>query len=112
MQPVLPPIATPGHFPGTKSLAKHWKRIVIDKNTLEVIKTLTVPDQYPGRAVHMEYNKAGDEVWVAVWGTKEQPTALLVYDDKTLELKHEITGDWVRTPTGHFNVFNTTNDVY
>ncbi len=85
---------------------------VIDKVSLEVIKTLTVPDKYPGRAVHLEYNKAGDEMWVSVWGTKEQATAVLVYDDKTLELKKEITGDWVRTPTGHFNVFNTTNDVY
>jgi len=85
---------------------------VIDKVSLEVIKTLTVPEKYPGRAVHLEYNKAGDEMWVAVWGTKEQATAVLVYDDKTLELKNEITGDWVRTPTGHFNVFNTTNDVY
>jgi nitrite reductase (NO-forming)/hydroxylamine reductase len=35
-----------------------------------------------------------------------------VYDDKTLQLKAEITGDWVRTPTGHFNVWNTTKDIY
>jgi len=85
---------------------------VIDTETLEVIKTLTVPDKYAGRAVHMEYNKGGDEVWVSVWGTKEEVTAVLVFDDKTLTLKNEITGDWVRTPTGHFNVYNTVHDIY
>lgn len=98
--------------PMSNDVALQRSVYVIDKVSLEVIKTLTVPEKYPGRAVHLEYNKAGDEMWVAVWGTKEQATAVLVYNDKTLELKHEITGDWVRTPTGHFNVFNTTNDVY
>ncbi|MFQ5569311.1 MAG: cytochrome D1 domain-containing protein [Rhodothermales bacterium] len=85
---------------------------VIDNESLEVIKTLQVPEQYPGRAVHLEYNKDGDEMWVSVWGRKDQATAILVYDDTTLELKNEITGDWVRTPTGHFNVYNTVHDIY
>ena len=85
---------------------------VIDKNSLEVIKTIEIPKQFPGRAVHLEYNKAGDEVWVSVWGKKDQVTAILVYDDKTLTLKNTITGDWVRTPTGHFNVYNTVHDIY
>jgi nitrite reductase (NO-forming)/hydroxylamine reductase len=62
--------------------------------------------------VHLEYNKEGTEVWVAVWGTMEDVTAVLVYDDKTLELIEEITGDWMRTPTGHFNVYNTVHDIY
>ncbi len=84
----------------------------IDKETLEVVKTIQVPDEFPGRAVHLEYNKAGDEMWVSVWGKKDQATAVLVYDDKTFELKNVIKGDWVITPTGHFNVYNTMNDIY
>ncbi len=62
-----------------------------------------------GRTVHFEYNKAGDEVWVSVWDQKGQ---LIVYDDKTLREKQRITGDWLRTPTGKFNVYNTAHDVY
>lgn len=85
---------------------------VMDKEKFENIKTLAVPDKYKGRAVHLEYNKAGDEVWVSVWGKKTEPSAILVYDDKKLTLKKEITGDWVITPTGHFNVYNTMKDIY
>jgi nitrite reductase (NO-forming)/hydroxylamine reductase len=87
---------------------------VINKETLEVIKTIEIPEKYHGRAVHMEYNKAGNEVWVSVWGVMNKPeeNAILVYDDKTLELKAEITGDWVVTPTGKFNVYNTVHDIY
>ncbi len=87
---------------------------VIDKESLEVIKTFEAPEKYKGRAVHMEYNKAGDEVWVCIWGVMDKPeeNAILVYDDKSLTLKEEITGDWVVTPTGKFNVYNTMNDIY
>jgi len=41
-----------------------------------------------------------------------EPTAILVYDAHNLKLKKAITGDWVRTPTGKFNVYNTMRDVY
>jgi nitrite reductase (NO-forming)/hydroxylamine reductase len=86
---------------------------VFSKETLKLEKRLEIPEKYQGvRAVHLEYNMAGDEVWVSVWGNKDEPTAMLVYDDKTLELKKEITGDWCRTPTGHFNIFNTMKDKY
>ncbi|MCP4456927.1 MAG: nitrite reductase [Cytophagales bacterium] len=87
---------------------------VIDNETLEVIKSIEVPEQYIGRAVHLEYNKAGDEVWVSVWGKMDKPAenAILVYDDETMELTNEITGDWVITPTGKFNVYNTMGDIY
>ncbi|MCP4123159.1 MAG: nitrite reductase [Bacteroidetes bacterium] len=87
---------------------------VIDNQTLEVIKSIEVPAQYKGRAVHMEYNKEGTEIWVSVWGKMDKPeeNAILVYDDASMELIHEITGDWVVTPTGKFNVFNTMNDIY
>ncbi|MEZ5991845.1 MAG: cytochrome D1 domain-containing protein [Planctomycetota bacterium] len=86
---------------------------VMDKDTLENKKTLVIPEEYRGhKAVHIEYNRAGTEVWVAAWGRKDQTGAILVYDDKTLELKKVITGDWMVTPTGHFNVYNTVHDVY
>jgi nitrite reductase (NO-forming) / hydroxylamine reductase len=62
-----------------------------------------------GAVVHFEYNRAGDEVWVSVWDRRGE---LVVYDDKTLAEKHRITGDWLVTPTGKFNVHNTRSDVY
>ena len=87
---------------------------VFDKNTFKLKAQIEIPEKYAGRAVHLEYNRNGDEVWVAVWGKKDEPhkQAILVYDDKTLKLKKEITGDWVATPTGHFNVYNTMKDIY
>jgi nitrite reductase (NO-forming)/hydroxylamine reductase len=62
-----------------------------------------------GRVVHLEYNKAGNEVWVAVWDKEGE---LIIYDDETLKEKQRIKADWLVTPTGHFNVFNTMNDIY
>jgi nitrite reductase (NO-forming)/hydroxylamine reductase len=83
---------------------------VFDTQTLEHKKTITMPEGVDGRMVHMEYNKAGNEVWVSVFMGKV--SALLIYDDKTLELKQIIKGDWVQNPTGKFNMYNTTHDVY
>ena len=64
------------------------------------------------RVVQPEFNKAGDEVWFAVWSAKDKQSALVVVDDKTLKLKAVIKDPRIITPTGHFNVFNTQNDVY
>jgi nitrite reductase (NO-forming)/hydroxylamine reductase len=64
------------------------------------------------RVVQPEYNKAGDEVWFAVWSAKNQESALVVVDDKTRKLKHVIKDPRIITPTGHFNVYNTTHDIY
>ncbi|GAB4469601.1 MAG: hypothetical protein Kow0088_01720 [Anaerolineales bacterium] len=66
-----------------------------------------------GRAVHIEYNKAGTQVWISLWGTADIPGEtgeIVIYDDATLE---EITRikDLI-TPTGKFNVYNTVNDIY
>jgi nitrite reductase (NO-forming)/hydroxylamine reductase len=66
----------------------------------------------PKRVVHPEYNKAGDEVWFSVWSGKEEESAIVVVDDKTLKLKHVIKGPLIVTPTGKFNVYNTMHDVY
>ena len=64
------------------------------------------------RAVHPEYNKAGDEVWISVWAGKTDQSAIVVYDDKTLKLKKVITSPEIVTPTGKFNIYNTMHDVY
>lgn len=69
------------------------------------MKTVNVS---PKRIVHFEYNAAGDEVWISGW----LEGAIYVYDDKTLQLKKKITGDWIKTPTGKFNVTNTSKDIY
>ncbi|HEO65944.1 MAG TPA: nitrite reductase, partial [Spirochaetes bacterium] len=62
----------------------------------------------PKRIVHFEYNAAGNEVWISGW----LEGAIYIYDDKTLKLIKKITGDWVKTPTGKFNVTNTSKDIY
>lgn len=64
------------------------------------------------RVVQAEYNKAGDEVWFSVWGTKDQESALVVVDDKTRKLKTVIKDPRLITPTGKFNTHNTQHDVY
>ena len=62
--------------------------------------------------VQGEFNKDGTEIWFSVWNGKDQESAIVVIDDKTLELKHVIKDERLVTPTGKFNVYNTQNDVY
>ncbi len=62
-----------------------------------------------GRVVHFEYNRGGNEVWVSVWHKQGE---IVIYDDRTLKEKTRIRGDWLVTPTGKFNVYNTAHDVY
>jgi nitrite reductase (NO-forming)/hydroxylamine reductase len=64
------------------------------------------------RAVHPEYNEAGDEVWISLWGGKTDQSAIVVYDDKTMKVKKVITDPQMITPTGKFNVWNTQYDIY
>ncbi len=66
----------------------------------------------PRRVVQPEFNKAGDEVWFSVWNGKEQESAIVIVDDKTLKLKQVIKDKRLVTPTGKFNVYNTQHDVY
>ncbi len=66
-----------------------------------------------GRAVHFEYNAAGTEVWVSIWGDASKPGEtgeIVVYDDATLTEKARIPN--MVTPTGKFNVYNTVRDIY
>ncbi len=83
---------------------------VFDIATLEIVKTLKAPEGVVGRAVHFEYNQKGDEVWVSYF--MGEKSAIVIYDDKTLKVKQIIQGDWVENPTGKFNVYNTTHDIY
>ncbi len=64
------------------------------------------------RVVQGEFNKAGDEIWFSVWNAKDQESAIVVVDDKTLEKKAVIKDKRLITPTGKFNVYNTREDVY
>jgi nitrite reductase (NO-forming)/hydroxylamine reductase len=66
----------------------------------------------PRRVVQPEFNQAGNEVWFSVWNGKEQESAIVVVDDKTLKLKAVIKDKRLITPTGKFNVYNTQHDVY
>ncbi len=83
---------------------------VFDIKTLELKANLKAPEGVDGRAVHFEYNKAGNEVWVSYF--MGENSAIVIYDDKTLKVKQVIQEDWVENPTGKFNVYNTTHDIY
>jgi len=81
--------------------------------TLPIAEWAGLPDDGGAKRVTQpEYNKAGDEVWFAVWSAKDKQSALVVVDDKTLKLKSVIMDPRLITPTGHFNVYNTQHDVY
>ena len=79
---------------------------------LPIAQWADLKDDGAKRVVQPEYNKAGDEVWFAVWSAKNKESALVVVDDKTLKLKTVIKDPKLITPTGHFNVHNTQHDVY
>ena len=91
---------------------------VFDINNLGVAPTILPIAEWaeltegPQRVVQPEYNQRGDEVWFSVWNGKEQVSALVIVDDKTLSLKHVIKDERLVTPTGKFNVYNTVNDIY
>ena len=80
--------------------------------TLPIAEWAGIKDDGAKRVVQPEYNKAGDEVWFAVWSAKNKESAIVVVDDKTLKLKNVIKDPRLITPTGHFNVYNTQRDVY
>lgn len=81
--------------------------------TLPIAQWAGLPDDGGAkRVVQPEYNKAGDEVWFAVWSAKDKASAMVIVDDKTLKLKAVIKDPRLITPTGHFNVHNTQHDVY
>lgn len=86
----------------------------IGKESLEVESCWEVPgaQDLGARMVHMEFDRSGETFWVSAWGSMDTPTFIAVYDAVTLEEIDRIEGDWVRTPTGKFNVYNTAHEVY
>ena len=73
---------------------------VIDKKTLEIVKTL-IPS--PGQTgAHVEFTKDGSHALVSIL---EYDGALVVYDAKTLE---EVKRLPMKRPVGKYNVFNKT----
>jgi nitrite reductase (NO-forming)/hydroxylamine reductase len=79
--------------------------------TLPIGEWAGIADGQP-RVVQPEFNKDGTEVWFSVWNAKDKESAIVIVDDKTLELKHVIKDPRLITPTGKFNVLNTRDDVY
>ncbi len=80
---------------------------VYSKAKGEMEKCFTIGPR--GTAVHFEYNRDGTEVWVSLWDKQGE---IVIFDDRTLTEKERITGDWLVTPTGKFNVYNTSHDIY
>jgi mono/diheme cytochrome c family protein/DNA-binding beta-propeller fold protein YncE len=71
---------------------------VIDKSTLEIIKTLAPA---PGKnAAHVEFTKDGKYVLLSVW---DDDGELIVYNAKTLEIVKRMP---MKKPSGKYNVFN------
>jgi len=71
---------------------------VIDKRTLEIVKTLR-PE--PGKtAAHVEFTRDGRYALVSIW---DKDGALVVYDAATLE---EVKRIPMNKPSGKYNVFN------
>ncbi len=71
---------------------------VIDKQTLEIVKTLR---PQPGATVaHVEFDRDGKHALVSVW---EDDGAVIVYDAETLE---EVRRLPMRKPSGKYNVWN------
>ena len=79
---------------------------------LPIAKWADIGDEGAQRVVQPEFNSAGSEVWFSVWNGKDQTSALVVVDDKTLKLKKVIKDKRLITPTGKFNVTNTVEDIY
>ncbi len=79
--------------------------------TLPIAEWAGIDEGQP-RVVQPEFNMAGDEVWFSVWNAKDKESALVVVNDKTLELVTVIKDPRLITPTGKFNVYNTRSDIY
>ncbi|WP_048308052.1 nitrite reductase [Halomonas sp. PR-M31] len=73
---------------------------VIDKQTLEIVKTL---QPAPGKtAAHVEFDRYGEKLLLSIW---DRDGAVIVYDAKTLEELQRIPMD---KPSGKYNVWNKT----
>lgn len=74
---------------------------IIDKSTLEIVKTLA---PMPGKtAAHVEFTKDGKYVLLSIW---DKDGAVIVYDSKTFK---EIKRLPMKKPSGKYNVYNKTH---
>lgn len=73
---------------------------VIDKSTLEIVKTLK---PVPGKtAAHVEFNKDGSKVLLSIWDMEGE---VIIYDAKTLKPEKRLP---MVKPSGKYNVWNKT----
>lgn len=79
--------------------------------SLPIAKWANITKGQP-RVVQPEFNKHGTEVWFSVWNSKDTESAIVVVDDRTLQVKKVIKDPRLITPTGKFNVANTQHDIY
>ena len=109
----LNPDAETSALGGGVRASTRWAAPEVDPEiiTLPIGEWAGITDGQP-RVVQPEFNKDGTEVWFSVWNAKDKESAIVVVDDKTLELKTVIKDPRLITPTGKFNVFNTRDDVY
>ncbi|WP_404364780.1 cytochrome D1 domain-containing protein [Marinobacter sp.] len=71
---------------------------VIDKQTLEIVKTL---QPAPGKvAAHVEFDRYGEKLLLSIW---DNDGAVIVYDADTLEEEKRIP---MNKPSGKYNVWN------
>jgi cytochrome c553 len=74
---------------------------VIDKQTLEIVKTL---QPAPGKvAAHVEFDRYGEKLLLSIW---DNDGAVIVYDAETLEEEKRIP---MNKPSGKYNVWNKIN---
>ncbi len=91
------PYAWAGVFFGPNKDLVH----IIDKSTLEIIKTI---QPVPGKtAAHVEFDRSGEHALLSIW---EMDGAIIVYDAKTLK---EIKRIKMVEPAGKYNVYNKIN---
>jgi len=73
---------------------------VIDKRTLEIVKTLR---PVPGKtAAHVEFTRDGKYALLSIW---DMDGAVIVYDANTLK---EVKRIPMKKPSGKYNVWNKT----
>jgi len=74
---------------------------VIDKQTLEIVKTL---QPAPGKvSAHVEFDRYGEHLLLSIWDTDGE---VIVYNAKTLEEEKRIP---MNKPSGKYNVWNKTH---
>ncbi len=79
----------------------HDKVHVIDKATLEIVRTLRPA---PGKtSAHVEFTRDGRYALLSIW---EEDGGIVVYDAETLE---EVKRIPMNKPSGKYNVFNKIN---